>query len=274
MTVARAKARFSERVEAVGDDEDAGGGQERQDDPAEPVLAPVQPLVGQQPRAVVLDHAADRAEPRPVRRADLADAGLDAGPEAQAAVLRAVPPVRRSLSSGGLRPTGGPAGGRAPPASAYGRPIAAQTTRAGRSRCGKRRVSCTFAAEGTTPGGRPSVEATTWYLVPALPRSVGFGPASSPPRSARTEQLSTATSRGVASGPERTSRSRATWTRRSSAVAPHPSGRRRGVEPEARPAAAPATARPRGRRSGASPRPRWSARAVDPGRAAGPRAGR
>src|SRR4051812_25096003 len=30
-----------------------------------------------------------------------------------------------------------------------------------------------------------------WYSVPALPRSVGFGPVSSPPRFARTEQLST-----------------------------------------------------------------------------------
>src|SRR3954462_7963614 len=58
----------------------------------------------------------------------------------------------------------------------------------------------------------PSVEATTWYLVPALPRSVGFGPVSSPPRLARPEQLSTTTSRGAASGPARTIRIRATWT--------------------------------------------------------------
>src|SRR3954452_3250822 len=43
----------------------------------------------------------------------------------------------------------------------------------------------------------PSVEATMWYLVPALPRSVGLGPISSPPRFARTEQLSTTTSQEV-----------------------------------------------------------------------------
>src|SRR4051812_22830889 len=77
-----------------------------------------------------------------------------------------------------------------------------------------------------------------WYLVPRLPRSVGLGPVSSPPRSARTEQLSTTTSQAATSGPARTSRIRATWTWRSRAVAPQPSGRRRRVEPEARPAAA------------------------------------
>src|SRR3954469_115787 len=84
------KAPFSERVEAVRDDEDAGGGQERQDHAAEPVVAPVQPLVGQQPRATVLHQAADGAGPRAVRRADLADARLDAVPQARAAVVRAV----------------------------------------------------------------------------------------------------------------------------------------------------------------------------------------
>ena len=69
------KGWFSERAEAVGDDEDAGGGQQGQDDAAQPVLTPVQPLVGEQPGAAVLDHAADRAEPRAVRLAYLADVG-------------------------------------------------------------------------------------------------------------------------------------------------------------------------------------------------------
>src|SRR3954453_1913991 len=78
-----------------------------------------------------------------------------------------------------------------------------------------------------------------WYLVPALPRSVGFGPVSSPPRFARTEQLSTTTSQEAAApGPERTIPTRAAWTRRSRAVALHSSRRRRRVEPQARPAAA------------------------------------
>src|SRR4051794_38570105 len=85
----------------------------------------------------------------------------------------------------------------------------------------------------------PSVEAITWYLVPALPRSVGFGPVSSPPRFARTEQLSTTTSQEAAApGPARTIRTRATWTLRRRAVAAQPSRRRRRVEPQARPAAA------------------------------------
>src|ERR671916_267195 len=117
--------------------------------------------------------------------------------------------------------------------------MAAQTARAKRSRYGKSRVSWTLAAEGMAASGMPSVEATTWYLVPGLPRSVGLGPVSSPPRLARTEQLSTTTSQEAASGPERTIRIRATWTWCSKAVALQPSRRRRRVEPQARPAASP-----------------------------------
>src|SRR3954447_23104669 len=66
--------------------------------------------------------------------------------------------------------------------------MAAQTTWARRSKCEKSRVSWTLAAEGTAPGGVPSVATTTWYLVPALPRSVGLGPVSSPPCLARTDE--------------------------------------------------------------------------------------
>src|SRR5690349_10747382 len=47
-------------------------------------------LVGEQPRAVMLDHAADGAEPGAVRRADLPDAGLNALAQAEVAVRRAV----------------------------------------------------------------------------------------------------------------------------------------------------------------------------------------
>ena len=71
-------------------------------------------------------------------------------------------------------------------------------------------MSWTLAAEGMAPSGRPSVATTTWYLVPALPRSVGLGPVSSPPCLARTEQLSTTTSQDAVSGPARTIRIRAT----------------------------------------------------------------
>src|SRR3954468_11663485 len=86
----RAKARFSKRADAVGDDEDAGSGQEGQDDVAEPVLAPIKSLVGQQPSAVVLNHAADPAQPRAVRFADLTNVGLDALVQAEPAVVGAV----------------------------------------------------------------------------------------------------------------------------------------------------------------------------------------
>src|SRR4051794_38623287 len=84
------KARFSERVEAVRDDEDARGGQKRQDHAAQPVVAAVQPLVGEQPGAVVLDDAADGAEPRSMRLPYLADEGLDALARAEPAVVGAV----------------------------------------------------------------------------------------------------------------------------------------------------------------------------------------
>src|SRR3954463_5879065 len=86
----RTKAPFSERAESVRDDEDAGRVQEGQDHAAQPVLPAVQPLVGQQPRAVVLDDAADRAEPRAVRLAHLADVRLDTLARAEPAVAGAV----------------------------------------------------------------------------------------------------------------------------------------------------------------------------------------
>src|SRR4051812_12135231 len=88
------------------------------------------------------------------------------------------------------------------------------------------------------PRGKPSVATTTWYLVPSLPRSVGLGPVSAPPRLALTEQLPTTTSHAATSGPERTIQTRATWTRRSTASALQSLRRRRKVEPQARPAVA------------------------------------
>src|SRR3954451_11046098 len=97
-----------------------------------------------------------------------------------------------------------------------------------------------FAAEATAPRGSPSVETTRWYLVPRLPRSVGFGPVNSPPCLARTLQLSTITSnsRAAVSGSERAMRSSTAWTRGSTAVSRQSRNRRRRVEPDARPAAA------------------------------------
>ena len=49
----------------------------------------------------------------------------------------------------------------------------------------------------TNAKGSPSASTTTWYLVPGLPRSAGFGPTRSPPRLARTLQLSTTASLGA-----------------------------------------------------------------------------
>jgi hypothetical protein len=151
-----------------------------------------------------------------MRLARLADAGLDAVPQTEPTVLGAVVSgVRVQLADGGADDLGqAQEMGEEPRVVDVG----------GRGNHGQR--------------GMPSVETTTWYLVPALPRSVGLGPVSSPPRVARTEQLSTTTSEGASSGPERTIRTRTTWTRRSTAVALQSSRRRRKVEPQARPAVA------------------------------------
>jgi nicotinamidase-related amidase len=50
--------------------------------------------------------------------------------------------------------------------------------------------SCTLAAVSCTARGTRCRSTRKWYLLPALPRSVGFGPVCSPPRFARTLMLS------------------------------------------------------------------------------------
>src|SRR3954454_7788848 len=204
---------FSEATDTVGDDEDARGGRESQDHAAEPVLPPVQSLVGQQPCAIVLDHAADPAQSRAVRRADLADMGLDAVPEAEGAVLGAV------VARVGVRPADGGA-------DALGQvqkmPEEARVVDVGGRGDGAQRQAV----------GRDD----DMVLGPGLAAVGGVGAGQrSPPCLARTEQLSTTTSQGAASGPARTMRTRARWTRRSRATALQSSRRRRKVEPEARP---------------------------------------
>src|SRR5512134_1349818 len=83
------------------------------------------------------------------------------------------------------------------PASAIRWPTLAQTTKARLSRWRSNRVSLTLAAEATAARGRPSASTTRWYLLPGLPRSVGFGPIRSPPRLVRTLQLSTTMRQGA-----------------------------------------------------------------------------
>src|SRR3712207_309302 len=43
------------------------------------------------------------------------------------------------------------------------------------------RLSCRLAAETSTLSGSPCASTSRWYLLPALPRSVGFGPVNAPP---------------------------------------------------------------------------------------------
>src|SRR4051794_17984120 len=65
-----------------------------------------------------------------------------------------------------------------------------------------------------------------WYLVPRLPRSVGLGPVRSPPRLARTEQLSR-----IRSGSPRSIATSRACTRCSRLTSAQSARRRRRVEP-------------------------------------------
>src|SRR3954468_20209148 len=64
------------------------------------------------------------------------------------------------------------------------------TAKAARNSRSNTRVSLTLAAVAAQATGTPSPVVAMWYLVPRLPRSVGLGPVRSPPRLARTEQVS------------------------------------------------------------------------------------
>src|SRR4051794_29450328 len=66
----------------------------------------------------------------------------------------------------------------------------AMTAKAARNRRSKMSVSLTLAAVARHATGTPSPSTATWYFVPRLALSVGLGPVKSPPRLARTEQLS------------------------------------------------------------------------------------
>src|SRR6476659_6866870 len=66
----------------------------------------------------------------------------------------------------------------------------AMTAKAARNSRSKASVSLTLAAVARQATGTPSPSVAMWYLVPLLPRSVGLGPVRSPPRLARTEQVS------------------------------------------------------------------------------------
>src|SRR4051812_22917173 len=102
----------------------------------------------------------------------------------------------------------------------------ATTAKAVRNRRSNRSVSLTLAAVAAQATGTPSPVVAMWYLVPRLPRSVGFGPVRSPPRLARTEQLSR-----IRSGSPRSIATSRACTRWSRLTAAQPASRRRRVEP-------------------------------------------
>ena len=68
------------------------------------------------------------------------------------------------------------------------RPDARHDGEGGQDQALEQTVSLTFVAVTVQATGTPSPSTATWYLVPRLARSVGFGPVRSPPRLARTEQ--------------------------------------------------------------------------------------
>src|SRR5438132_12343848 len=51
-------------------------------------------------------------------------------------------------------------------------------------------TSLTLAAVTVAANGMPWASVSTWCLLPDLPRSVGFGPVSSPPSGASTKEAS------------------------------------------------------------------------------------
>src|SRR3954452_23800440 len=102
----------------------------------------------------------------------------------------------------------------------------ARTAKAARNSRSKTTVSFTFAAVATQATGTPSPVVAIWYLVPRLPRSVGLGPVSSPPRLARTEQLSR-----IRVGSPRNMLTSTAWTCASRPLCAHCSRYRGGVEP-------------------------------------------
>src|SRR5215212_7410056 len=104
--------------------------------------------------------------------------------------------------------------------------IRAITAKAARNSRSKTSVSLTLAAVATHATGTPSPSTATLYLVPRLARSVGLGPVRSPPRLARTEQLSRIRSGWPRSMPTSTA---CTWA--STPVSAQRVSHRRRVEP-------------------------------------------
>src|SRR3954467_1870923 len=100
------------------------------------------------------------------------------------------------------------------------------TAKAARNSRSNTRVSLTLAAVAAQATGTPSPVVAMWYLVPRLPRPVGFGPVRAPPRLARTEQLSR-----IRSGSPRNIATRRAWTRCSRLISAQSASRRRRVEP-------------------------------------------
>src|SRR4051812_20337339 len=100
------------------------------------------------------------------------------------------------------------------------------TAKAARNSRSKTSVWLTWAAVATHATGTPSPSTATFYFVPRLARSVGLGPVRSPPRLARTEQLSR-----IRSGWPRSVATSRACTRCSRLTSAQSARRRRRVEP-------------------------------------------
>src|SRR6201993_681488 len=102
----------------------------------------------------------------------------------------------------------------------------AMTAKAARNSRSKTSVSLTLAAVAQQATGTPVPSTATWYLVPHLARSVGFGPIRSPPRLACTEPVSR-----IRSGWPRRMPTSMAWTCASTPVSAQPAKLRRRVAP-------------------------------------------
>jgi hypothetical protein len=156
------------RVHGLQADERAGQVHEPQQDIGAPLIAHLQPPVAHQPCQRPLHHIPVVAQPLAGLDAAAGDPGRDPAAAQRLAAAWVVVPLVEMELGGRLR-------GRP------GRPRGPLTAGTASTTASSSIESWVLAAESATARGMPLRSTSRWYLVPGLPRSVGFGPVSSPP---------------------------------------------------------------------------------------------
>src|SRR5450759_697623 len=154
--------------QAAGADEDAGKDGQRGDGGRAPVVTQGKSAMVQQPAHSALDHPA--MPPEPLFALDAA-AGDSGGDPAAAEVVAATPVVVALVRVQLARAASGPPR-LAPTAPHRPQPVEQRSSIM---------LSCRLAPVTPIASGRPPASHRMWYLLPGLPRSVGFGPVSTPP---------------------------------------------------------------------------------------------